>query len=164
MDALEHLLDQKNIDLFEKKGVLTERELRSREEILVEQYFLTINIEGETTESVARRMILPAAIKYFRELAESAEAGKEIGIEVEGILKTAKKVGEYIDGLNDAIRHLIKQNKELGGSTVHEKAVHMRENIIPAMEMVRYFADRLERSVDHDMWPLPTYKYMLFVK
>ena len=130
----------------------------------MEQYFLTVNIEGETTESMARRMILPAAVRYLAELTSSAESASSLGLSIDGIKETAKYVSKNIDGLNKAIGNLIDQNKSLGGSSVHQKARHMKENVIPAMAEVRHYADRLERSVDHEIWPLPTYKQMLFVK
>ncbi len=164
LDALEHFLDEKNVKLFEEYGVLSEAELKSREEIAVEQYFLTVNIEGETTESMARRIILPAAIRFLNELTSSAESAANLGLSTEGIMHTASHVSRYIDGLTKAISNLIDQNKDLGGSTIYEKARHMKDNVIPAMDEVRHYADRLERSVDHETWPLPTYKQMLFVK
>ena len=164
LDALHKLLDEKNIELFEKYGVLSETELRSREDILVEQYFLKINIEAESTESIARRMIMPAAVRYLRELAEAAAALGGINLSYDGIRETASHVDRYINRFQEAVGNLIDQNKELGGDTAHEKAEHMRANVIPAMEKVREEADRLERIVAHDLWPLPTYKQILFVK
>lgn len=164
LDALHRMLDEKNIKLFEKYAVLSEAELRSREDIWVEQYFLRINIEGETTESIARRMIMPAAVRYLKELTEAANAGKDLELNVEGVSDTARRVADYINRFQTAVGHLIDQNKELGGETTLEKAEHVRENVIPAMNEVRAMADRLERITAHDLWPLPTYKQMLFVK
>jgi len=164
LDALHHLLDDKNIRLFEDYGVLSEAELRSREEIMIEQYFLTINIEGETTESIARRMILPAAVRYLGELVRTVESATDLGLSVEGVRETAVEISAYINGLSEALNNLIAQNKDLGGASTQEKALHMREKVIPAMSDVRYYADKLERGVDHELWPLPTYKQMLFVK
>ncbi len=164
VDALHHMLDEKNIKLFEKFSVLSEAELRSREEVWIEQYFLTINIEAETTESIARRMIMPAAVRYLKELTEVAHAGADLNLEVDGVTDIARRVADYINRFQTAVGHLIDQNKELGGDTVHEKAEHMRANVIPAMQEVREMSDRLERIVAHDLWPLPTYKHMLFVK
>lgn len=164
LDAVHHILDEKNIRLFEDYGVLSEAELRSREEIIVEQYFLTINIEGETTESMARRMILPAAVAYLSELTAAVESASKMGLSVVGITETATEVNAHINGLTKAIKNLIVQNKDLGGSSIYEKATHMLENVLPAMAEVRYHADRLERGVNYELWPLPTYKQMLFVK
>ena len=164
LDSLHHMLDEKNIKLFEKYAVLSEAELRSRKEIWVEQYFLRINIEGETTESIARRMIMPAAVRYLKQLTDAANAGKDLDLDVDGVTDTAERVADYINRFQKAVGNLIDQNKELGGETVREKAEHMRTNVIPAMNEVRAMADRLERITAHDLWPLPTYKQMLFVK
>ncbi len=164
MDALPRMLDEKNIELFDKYGVLSETELRAREDILVEQYFLQVNIEAEMTESIARRMVMPAAVRYLRELAGAAGALGEMDLSFEGIKETASHVDRYINRFQTAVGNLIDQNKELGGDSVHQKAGHMRTNVIPAMEKVREESDRLERIVAHDLWPLPVYKHILFVK
>ncbi len=156
LDALDTLTDEKNVHLLEKYDVLNERELESRHEIMVEQYFLTINIEAETTEAIARTMVLPAAVRYLGELAAAVEYSS-------GVRKTATAVGAMIDTLETAIEALITQNKHRE-DTLEDNAQHMRNNVIPAMEAVRHAADDLERAVPHDLWPLPTYREILFVK
>ena len=157
MDALHHLLDPKNIALFSRYAVLSEGELRSREDIYVDQYFKKINIEGETTEAIARTMVLPAAVRYLNDLHASASLSK-------GIASTAKDLAAKIDSLCSGIEDLSKQNRELGGDTVHEKAHHVWKNVLPTMNKVRAAADALEAVVAHDHWPMPTYRDILFVK
>lgn len=164
VEALHTVLSEKNIRLFEKYHVLSEAELRSREEVWVEQYFLRINIEGELTETLARTFVMPAATKYLRELVQTIEEGDDVGISTKGVREVATHVARYVDELQEALTVLITQNKELGGDTAHEKADHMLKNIVPAMAAVRHAADRLERIVDHNLWQLPTYRDMLFVK
>lgn len=164
MDALPKIVDEKNLALFEKYGVLSHRELESRYEIFVEQYFYSINIEGETAQHMAQTMILPAAARYLSELLTTAERADDLGIKSDGVLKTATAVNGLIDQLIDKIAVLAEQNQELGGDDEMSKAEHMRQNIIPAMNGVRDAADRLERIVPDDLWPVPTYRDMLFVK
>jgi len=164
MDALPRIVDEKNAALFEKYGVLSHRELESRYEIFVERYFMTINIEGETAQHMAQTMILPAAARYLSELVETADRADEVGMKTEGVMATARRVNELVDRLTAAIDVLAEQNQELGGDDVVSKAEHMRANIIPAMTAVRDAADRLERIVPDDQWPVPTYRDMLFVK
>jgi len=164
MDALPKIVDEKNLALFEKYGVLSHRELESRFEIFVEQYFYAINIEGETAQYMAQTMILPAAARYLNELLTTAERADELGMKLDGVLKTAGQVNALIDQLTDTIDALAEQNQHLGGDDVVSKAEHMRANIIPAMTAVRDVADRLERLVPDDLWPVPTYRDMLFVK
>ena len=164
MDALPKLVDEKNTALFSKYGVLSHRELESRFEIFVEQYFKTINIEGETAQHIAQTMIFPAAVRYLSDLLATAERADELGLKTEGVMKTANSVNELVDRLAASIDVLAKLNQELGGDDVMSKADHMRSNIVPAMTAVRDVVDRLERVVPDDIWPIPTYRDMLFVK
>ncbi len=164
MDALPRIVDEKNLALFEKYGVLSHRELESRYEIFVEQYFYAINIEGETAQHMGQTMILPAAARYLNELLTTAERADELGMKSDGVMKTAQALNGLIDQLTAKLAILAEQNQELGGDDVVSKAEHMRQNIIPSMNCVRDVADRLERSVPDDLWPVPTYRDMLFVK
>jgi glutamine synthetase len=164
MDALPSLVDAKNAALFEKYEVLSHRELESRHEIFIEQYFYKINIEGETAASIASTMILPAANRYLGELLQTVERAHDVGMKVPGVRKTAERVAGLIDELTTALDHLVAQNAELGGDEIMDKAEHMRHNIIPAMGRVREAADQLEKLIADDLWPMPTYREMLFVK
>jgi len=164
MDGLSTLADKKNLDLFSDFGVLTPAELESRLEVKIEQYFLTVNIEGETAARIARTMILPAAVRYLKSISSTVAEAKAVGANVSGLASEAKALGDTIDDLVKVLGKLDKQNADLGGDTVHSKAYHMRDNVIPAMNAVREVCDRLERMMPDDLWPLPTYQEMLFVK
>ncbi|HSG46718.1 MAG TPA: glutamine synthetase III, partial [Longimicrobiales bacterium] len=164
MDALPYLVSEKNATLFEKYQVLSKRELESRHEILVEQYFKTVNIEGETAAHMVHSMILPAAARYLGELLATAERADDVGIKVKGVVETAKRLAGLVDELSDALDALDAQNEELGGDDVQSKAEHMRDNVIPAMNRVREVADRLEKVMPDDLWPIPTYRDMLLIK
>lgn len=164
MDALPYLSSEKNVKLFEHYQILSEREVESRKEILTEQYFKTINIEAETTESMVRTMVIPGVVRYLNELVALCDRGKTVGLDVSGTSKTAQEVNEALNGLISALNELSKQNAELGGDEVDEKALHVYKNVIPAMNTVRSFADKLEKIVADDYWPLPTYREMLFVR
>ncbi|MDP2959500.1 MAG: glutamine synthetase III [Longimicrobiales bacterium] len=164
MDALPAMVAEKNAALFEKYGVLSHRELESRYEIHVDQYFKTVNIEGETAQYMAQTMVLPAAMRYLADLLNTAERASDVGVKTEGVLVTARRVNDLIDRLTEKLEVLAAQNQELGGDDVFSKAAHMRKNIIPAMNDVRDVVDRLERVVPDDVWPFPTYREMLFIK
>ncbi|MCG6955203.1 MAG: glutamine synthetase III [Gemmatimonadetes bacterium] len=164
MEALPALVDPKNAALFERYGVLSHRELESRYEIYVDQYFKTVNIEGETAADIAGTMVLPAATRYLHDLVTTAHRADGVDVLVQGVLATARKVSGLIDELTDKLDVLVEQNAELGGDDVFSKAEHMRENIIPAMTAVRGVVDRLEKIIPDDLWPMPTYRDMLFVK
>ncbi len=164
LDAIGLLTADKNVSLFERYKVLTRREMESREEIAVDQYFKTINIEGETTADIARTTVLPAAIRYMNDLLAAADRARGVGVGAQGISRTVSELNGLIDDLRAALERLIEQNAELGGDDVHSKAHHMRDHIVPAMQEVRSAADALEKVVPDDLWPLPRYREMLFVK
>ncbi|GIW25915.1 glutamine synthetase III [Meiothermus sp.] len=157
IDAIEHFTDEKNIKLFGRLGVLSEREIQARQEIMYDIYFKQVNIEGETTEWIAQTQILPGALSYLAELSE-------IEVKSKAAQRTIQQVVEATDALSDALEKLKVQNAELGGDEVHEKAHHMRDNVLPAMAEVRKAADALERILADKYWPLPSYREMLFVK
>ncbi|MDO4245668.1 MAG: glutamine synthetase III [Deinococcus sp.] len=156
LDAVEHLTDPKNVELFDKHHILNERELAARQEIMYDIYFKTVNIEGETTQYMAQTQVLPAAVTYLGELekVEGSRAAKGISGEV----------SRLADSLYDALDNLRAVNNDLGGDEVHEKAHHMRDKVLPAMAEVRAAADKLEGVVSFKHWPMPTYRQMLFVK
>ena len=164
LDAVERLHDQKTMKLFEKYHVLNERELEAREEIFFDQYFKTVNIEAETSAMMAQTMILPAAIRYLHDLATTVNAIKQGGVSPIGVEKTLSEVSSLVDEFKSALDRLLEVNADLGGDTVHEKAYHMRDKVLPAMNAVRAVAAKLEKALPDDHWPLPVYSEMLFVK
>ncbi len=163
LDAIEKLKDEKNVKLFEKYGVLSPEELHSRLEIAFEQYFKVINIEGETTQAIARTMILPSVIRYLNDLFAVADRADKLGVDLGGVVKLVEKVSTLVNQFTDAVEELVRVNADLGGDTIESKAYHMRDAVIPAMTTVRDLADQLEKVVPDDVWPLPTYRDMLFV-
>lgn len=164
MDALPYLKNEKNIALFKKYKVLDEEELEARFEILVDQYFKGINIEGETTANMVQTMVIPGIVRYVNELAALLDRGSAHKLAIGGTQKVAMQLTEELDKLIEANAELMAQNEEEGGETELEKAEHMRANVIPAMNAVREIVDRLENLVADDYWPMPTYRDMLFIK
>jgi glutamine synthetase len=157
IDAIKTLVSVKNNKLFSSLNVLTERELEARQEVMYDQYFKSVNIEGETTEWIAQTQILPSAMRSLREMTST-------GVSLPAIDRATAELAEVTNELALSIEALRKQNNELGGDTVHSKAHHMHENVLPAMNRVRAAADALERLAAYDHWPLPSYREMLFVK
>ncbi len=166
VDSLPDLVKQKSIDMFSRLGVFSERELHSRYEILLEGYKKTINIEANLTASMAQRLILPAALRYQREVAESIAQLKEAGGSVpkrqaELLNDLTKTIDDLQAGL--AKLHEVVSHEDHNGDTLAH-ATHSRDAVIPAMNAVRAAADKLEGIVADDLWPLPTYQEMLFIK
>ena len=157
LDAIEVFSSDKNIKLFSDYGVLSHKEVESRQEIMYDIYFKTVNIEGETTAHMAQTQILPAALLYLADLSA-------VNFKSKAAERIIKSVSSLTDQLSDALEVLKAQNAEQGGDTVHEKAYHLRDNVLPAMLAVREAADQLEGLVSEQHWNLPSYREMLFVK
>lgn len=150
-DALPELISDTTVATFDNYGVLTERELHSRFDVFMEQYITNINIEAETAADIASTLLLPASIRYLRLVQEA------------GIDALEGEVRELVEGLVGALGHLRKVNADHPEGTEVE-AVYMRDTILPAMADVRSYADALERVVADDLWPLPKYAEILFIK
>jgi glutamine synthetase len=153
-DALPWLIEKPTVAAFRKYKVLSKRELEARYEVSMEQYAVNVNIESETAATIARTMILPAAVRYLNELELSGL--EELTEELEPLVK---ELHYAIIKLEDAN---LKENQP--DATAQGWATYMRDDVIPAMEDVRDVADRLERLVADDLWPLPKYSEMLFIK
>jgi glutamine synthetase len=151
-DALPWLIEKETVGLFKHYKVLSKRELESRFEVYTEQYSVTLNIEAETAASIARTLLLPAAIRH---LVTLREAGIESLIE-----ETTELVHKFVDAIH-ALERVNAAHPDVEGL---EHALYMRDEVVPAMDGVRAIADRLERIVADDLWPLPKYSEMLFIK
>ncbi len=161
-DALPYLLAPEVIELFKKYEVLSERELQSRLETYLEQYCMTVKVEANLTSEMARTMIFPAAIRYQNELASTCANLKLVGYEFD--TDTLDKVTSLVKSLQDSIVWLEEAMGEDGAASLIEEARHYCDVVLPAMGTVREYADQLEGVVADDLWPLPTYQEMLFIK
>ncbi len=160
-EALDVLVSPKNIALFEKYGVLSEREMRSRYEIYLERYCKDINAEANSAVQIAKTMILPAGYRYQGELVDTASKLKSLGQTVHmGTLdKLTKLVGTFeqrIEALENVMAHT--------GHDLRGEVKHFHDDVIPAMVSLRETADQIETILPDDLWPLPTYREMLFIK
>jgi glutamine synthetase len=163
VQALPALLAPKNIAMFEKYAVLSPREVHSRYEIYMERYCKDINTESQAALNMAKTMILPAAYRYQGELAATAASLKEaLGGNVD--MTTLKTVTQLVADLEKYIAALEASINHKGASDLASEAKHFQSQVIPAMSAVRGVADKLEGIVANDLWPLPTYREMLFIK
>ena len=163
VDALPELLKPETRKMFEKYKVLNERELNARTEINYEIYVKTLNVEGQLMVLMANRYILPAVLKFQKDVAESVSAVKSAG----GSIKEAKKVLDRVTGLVDDLRgrtEKLEKSLDSHASSTAAHAKHMRDAVVPAMSDLRETADHIETLMPHGMWPLPTYREMLFIK
>jgi glutamine synthetase len=150
-DALPWMVEKSTIEVFKKYKVLSKRELESRYEVSVEQYSTKVNIEAETAASIARTLLLPAALRHLTEL-------KAAGVD-SLVTETHDLVGEFLEAIG-VLEHVNEEHDAEG----IEHAIYMHDTVIPAMDGARAAADKLERVVADDLWPLPKYAEMLFIK
>jgi glutamine synthetase len=163
VDALPELLKPASVQAFEKYKVLNERELHARFEVNLEAYVKSINVEAQLMVLMANRYILPAAFQYQTQVAESVAAVKAAG----GVARETKKLLTDLTKLVDEFRirtNALARLLEHVGEDAEKHARYFRDKIVPAMAALREIGDSLETSVPHDLWPLPTYREMLFIK
>lgn len=162
VDALPVLESKEVKELFTKYEVLSERELASRLETYLEQYCMSINVESNLTIKMARTMIFPAAIRYQGELVSNCASLKMLDYEFD--TNTLDRVTELVKTLQDSIGELEVAAAEGESDDLLSEASHCCNVILPLMNKVRATADELEGLVADDLWPLPTYQEMLFIK
>src|SRR3954467_1862422 len=150
-DALPEVISDQTVRTFENYSVLSNQELESRYEVWVEQYWLRANIEAEMAFSIAKTKILPAALQHLALIGEA------------GVSSLEGEVRGLVDELVAALGELDAANADPGLEGL-EMAVHARDKQLAAMDSVRDAADKLERVVADDLWPLPKYEEMLFIK
>jgi glutamine synthetase len=153
-DALPYFVRPETVAVFEKYEVLNERELDARYEVFTEQYAVKINIEAETAAAIARTLLLPAAMRH---LALAREAGV-----ADLITETESLVGEFVTAIKALETVNLAENQE--DEPPATWAAFMRDKVIPAMNDAREVADKLEKIVADDLWPLPKYSEILFIK
>ncbi len=160
-EALPMLIEDDVIELFSKYKVLSKEEMHSRYEIYLEQYNLKVDVEAKTVAEMANTIIYPAAMRYQNELAESCLKMKELGIDYD---KSALK---EVAGLSLDLKAAIKTLEDLithESDDALDEAITCCEQTLPAMLNIRKIADKLEGIVADDLWPLPTYQEMLFIR
>jgi glutamine synthetase len=162
VDALPQISTPETKALFAKYGVLSEREVDSRLDIYLHQYCLTVMTEAKLMMNIAKTSIFPAAIRFQNELASACANLKLVGYEFD--TDTLDQVTELVKSLQDSIGVLKKAVAHHGNGSLLEEARYCNDEILPAMTMVRKYSDELEGWVADDLWPLPTYQEMLFIK
>jgi glutamine synthetase len=163
VDAFPQLISKEVVAAFTKYKILNERELHARYEIMLEQYNKTVNIEGQLMVLMANRYIMPAAFEYQRLVGASVSAVKAAGAKsVEG-KKSLDKLTKLIDKFKVQADKLEKVLAHEGPSA-EKHAKHFRDVVIPSMTALRELGDQLELMMPHELWPLATYREMLFIK
>ena len=162
-DALAHLLDKKNVDLFKKHNVFSEVELQARHEVRLENYSKIIHFEALTMLDMANKDILPAMSKFTAELADAIAKKSAAKISAGYEKGTLKEVADHLDAMYKAVKKL--EADEVKGNDITdvvELADFCRDVIIPDMEEVRAHSDAMEMVADSKVWPYPSYGKLLF--
>lgn len=162
-DALPHFADKKNIELFARQNVYTETEIRSRIEILLDEYIKTIRIEAKTMLDMANKDIFPAVTECIRDYAQTAQLAAACDAADDYQVDTVKKLTALMSQMYKAYQELeILAARLERYDNYQETAQYCRDAVIPAMEALRRPADDLESLVGSKYWPYPTYGEMLF--
>jgi glutamine synthetase len=160
-EALPVLTSKPVVDLFTKYEIFSEAELKSREEIYLEHYVKTILTEANLMVRMAKTIIFPAAMRYQGELAGTCANLK--GISHDFKMTSLEDVTAKLRSLQESVAKLEKLLDHEGGSS-HAEAKYLCEKVLPGMAELRSWADALEAVVADDLWALPSYQEMLFIR
>jgi len=161
-DALPAFKDKEIITLFEETGVLSPVELESRYEVFAEQYVMAISVEAKLVISMAKTIIYPVATRYLTDLTIGNADLSAAGIQLDK--GPTEKIAAAINGMTSAVSKLEEAITKEDFASSEEHMQFCAKDILGLMNEVRAHADTLETEVADDMWPLPTYQEMLFIK
>ncbi len=163
VSAFPVLRSKKTIDLFKKYGVLSKAEVESRHHITVEKWVKQVSIEGETMATIARTMIIPAAMRHQSLLADAVVATEACGVACPDTVESLERFVELIATARQALLGLEEElTHESADPNVHAERINTK--LIPMMRAMRAAADLLEMYTASDLWPLPTYRELLFLQ
>lgn len=164
-------LRKESVEMFEKTGVFTEFELKARNEVKWETYTKKVQIESRVLGDLALNHVVPVATRYQSVLVDNLVKLKTLFPIEKGNALTARdlatieKMSQHMCVIKEETKRMINARKEANRITDERtKAVAYHDNVVPAMERIRYHIDKLELMVDNEMWPLPKYREMLFIR
>jgi glutamine synthetase len=163
VDAFPILRNKKNAELFRKYGVLSQPELDSRTHIAIEKYVKQLGIEAEMMVSMARSMILPAALQHQQRVAGAVAATKAAGVESPDTAEALRSFVQLVTRLRTATSRVEEAGSHHDSDPMRH-AQQISRDLKPAMAELREVVDTLETLVAADLWPLPTYRDLLFLK
>ena len=164
-DAMPHLLDQKNMDMLMAHKVFTETELKSRCEIMLENYCKSVNIEGHTMVDMVRKNYLPSIEGYLCRLAKTISLMKSVSdnVKCNYEISTMERLSELTDYILERVKDLEKALDELKGiEDIISTSEAIRDDVLPKMEHLRKHVDEAEMLMPEACWPFPSYGKLLF--
>ena len=164
--ALDAYLTKKSKDLFERHGVMTEKEIEARVEIGLEAYIKRVQIEARVMGDLAMNHIVPTAIVYQNKLIVNANGLKGLGVDNKAVVQTIKEISGHIEGIKTNVRAMVEERKRLNKiSDTHKRAIGYCDDIKEKyFEVIRDSVDKLELLVDNEDWPLVKYRELLFLR
>ena len=167
VDALPHYVNDKYVEMFEKFKVYTRAEITSRMEILLDNYSKVINIEALTMLDMAKKSILPVAMQYTKELADTYNSVSTACLDVDynPFKSSAEKLASLTSSLMKAIEVLDQKRLDAKDyeDNILELAKYFRNEVFADMQTLRAVADELEMCIPEKLWPFPTYTDLLFM-
>jgi glutamine synthetase len=155
----------KSIEVFEKHNVFSKAELYSRYEVMLETYNKKINIEAQTMLEMAKKEILPCAIKFSNELAISYNNLKATGIELD-LSAQNEILKEFTANVADFRKNIVTLEVILEKAQAIEESMEQgrffKDKVVPQMNLLRDFGDKIESNIDFKLWPMPTYGELMF--
>jgi glutamine synthetase len=164
VDAIPVIIRKDSVELFTKYKVFNERELQSRYVIFSEKYVKEVTIEANMMLMMARTMILPAALEYQGRVAQTVTSVKAAGVDPAAQAEHLRELTEAISHFQAAIASLDKAVHHHPEGDAYAHAKYVRDAVLPKMTELRKWGDKLETLVADELWPLPTYREMLFIK
>ena len=164
-------LDEKTVNMFQKVGVFTKVELEARNEVKWETYTKKVQIESRCFGDMALNHIIPVATKYQNMLLDNVykikslfphEKGEKIAAQD---MTMIENMAEHMQFIKDKVQEMIEARKVANKiESQREKAIAYHDTVVPYLESIRYHIDKLEQMVDDEMWPLPKYRELLFIR
>ncbi len=169
--AYDAYLSDKSLKMFETLEILSKREAEARHEILLESYFMKIQIESRVLGDLAGNHIVPTAIKYQNTLIDNVQRLKDI-LDEETFTTVAKEQLEMVKTISARISKILSSVEAMTSARkaanaledMREKAIAYHDNVKPYFEIIRYESDKLELMVDDEVWPMPKFREMLFTR
>jgi len=165
--ALDAYVSNNTVELFERLGVMTERELAARHEIMLENYTLKVQIESRLLGDMAMTNVIPAANKYLNELIDSLAKLQALDIDVEkdALVESVRDLSHHINQIKRNVRLMIEKRKKANAlESPRDKAISYCDDVKPLFDTIRYHSDKLELLVDDNYWQLPKYRELLFLR
>ncbi|MBP6302509.1 MAG: glutamine synthetase III [Bacteroidia bacterium] len=166
--ALDAYVTKQSKDLFIKNNIFNEKELEARHEIMLEDYIKKIQIESRVMGELAHSYIVPAALNYQKKLSDNAASLKLLGVNKKVYqvqLDLINEIGERVTTIVNSVNAMVEERKKANNmADTHKRAIAYCNKIKAYFDIIRYNSDKLELIVEDELWQLPKYREMLFIK